>query len=51
MKNILVSILIVAGVSGWGSVFACDGSDKDQAMSGTSIPVPATPSPAPTTSK
>jgi hypothetical protein len=49
MKNTLVAILLVLGVSVWGSAFACDGSDKDKSMSGTSVP--ASPVPAPSTSK
>jgi hypothetical protein len=46
MKNIVIAMLLVLGVSVSGSVFACDGSGHDKAKSGTSAP--ATPSaPAP----
>jgi len=49
MKNVLIAILMVFGVSMWGSAFACDGSNKDKTMSGTSVP--ASPVPAPVTPK
>ncbi|OIR10670.1 hypothetical protein GALL_74400 [mine drainage metagenome] len=45
MKNVVVVMLLVFGVTVTGSVFACDGSKHDKSMSGTSAP--ATPAPAP----
>jgi hypothetical protein len=48
MKNALVAILLVFGVSVWGSAFACDGKDKEMS-SGASVP--SSPAPTPVTSK
>lgn len=45
MRNIVIAMLLVFGVSVSGSVFACDGSSHGKAKSGTSAP--ATPAPAP----
>jgi hypothetical protein len=48
MKNALIAMLLVFGVSVWGSALACDGKDKGMS-SGTSAP--ASPATAPATSK
>lgn len=45
MKNVVIAMLLVFGVSVTGSVFACDGSSHDKSKAGTSAP--ATPAPAP----
>jgi len=48
MKNALVTILLVFGLSVLGSAFACDEKDKTMS-SGTSVP--ASPASTPATSK
>ena len=45
MKNVVIAMLLVFGVSVTGSVFACDGSSHDKSKAGTSTP--AAPAPAP----
>jgi hypothetical protein len=45
MKNAVIVMLLVFGVSVAGSVLACDGSQHGKGKSGTSAP--ATPAPAP----
>jgi len=45
MKNVVIAMLLVFGVSVSGSVFACEGSNHNKTKSGTSAP--ATPAPAP----
>lgn len=50
MKNVLVAILLVFGMSLWGNALACDGKNKNKTMtSGTSVP--ASPTIASATSK
>lgn len=46
MKQAVIAVLMVFGVSVSAGVFACDGSQHGKAKSGTSAP--ATPAPAPT---
>lgn len=45
MKNSLVAILLVLGVSAWGSALACDGKNKAMS-SGKSVPTSTAPAPA-----
>jgi len=46
MKNVVIAMLLVFGVTVTGSVFACDGSKHDKSMSGTSAPAAPAPAPA-----
>lgn len=45
MRNMVIAMLLVFGVSVTGSVLACDGNKHDKSMTGTSAP--AAPAPAP----
>ncbi len=46
MKNVVVAMLLVFGVTATGSVFACDVSKHDKSMSGTGAPAAPAPAPA-----
>jgi hypothetical protein len=49
MKNAVIAMLLVFGVSVSAGVFACEGSNHNKSKSGTSAP--AAPAPAPSTAK